>query len=97
MCTPSSHVGGKIERYHRSMKNRLLLEFYYLPQELEQRIDEWVNYYNENRYHESLANLTPDDVFFDRRQEKLKQREKIKQLTLMKRRKSYIRQQLQIL
>ncbi len=69
---------GKIERYHRSMKNRLLLEFYFLPQELEQRIEEWVNYYNHHRYHESLDNLTPADVFFDRKQEKLQQREKIK-------------------
>jgi hypothetical protein len=77
------------------MKNLLLLEFYYLPQELEQRIQEWVNYYNHYRYHESLDNLTPADVFFGRKQEKLLQREKIKQLTLIKRRKSYISQQLQ--
>jgi transposase InsO family protein len=88
---------GKIERYHRSMKNLLLLEFYYLPQELERRIDEWVKYYNHHRYHESLDNLTPADVFFDRKQEKLKQREKTKQLTLNKRRKSYISQQVQTL
>ncbi len=86
---------GKIERYHRSMKNLLLLEFYYLPQELEQRIGEWVAYYNYHPYHESLDNLTPVDVFFGRKQEKLQQREKIKQLTLTKRRKNYISQQLQ--
>jgi transposase InsO family protein len=86
---------GKIERYHRSMKNLLLLEFYYLPQELEQRIGEWVQYYNHHRYHESPDNLTPADVFLGRKQDKLRQREKIKQLTLTKRRKSYIRQQLQ--
>ncbi len=97
MCSTSSDVGGKIERYHRSMKNLLLLEFYYLPQELERRIEEWVSYYNHHRYHESLDNLTPADVFFDRKQEKLKQREKTKQLTLIKRRKSYIRQQVQTL
>jgi transposase InsO family protein len=97
-CAPHHPMTqGKIERYHRSMKNRLLLEFYFLPQELEQRIKEWVNHYNEHRYHESLENLTPADVFFDRKQEKLKQREKIKQLTLTKRRKNYISQQLQIL
>jgi transposase InsO family protein len=40
---------GKIERCHRSMKNLLLLEFYYLPQELEQRIGEWVEYFNHHR------------------------------------------------
>jgi len=87
---------GKIERYHRSMKNLLLLEFYFLPQELEQRIKEWVNHYNNYRYHESLDNLTPADVFFGRKQEKLQEREKIKALTLTKRRKSYISQQLQM-
>jgi len=86
---------GKIERYHRSMKNLLLLEFYYLPQELEQRIEEWVEHYNQYRYHESLDNLTPADIFFGRKQEKLKLREKIKQLTIIKRRKSYISHQLQ--
>lgn len=87
---------GKIERYHRSMKNLLLLEFYLLPQELEQRIKEWVNHYNNHRYHESLDNLTPADVFFGRKQQKLQEREKMKALTLTKRRKSYISQQLQM-
>ena len=44
---------GKIERYHRSMKNRILLENYYLPGQLEQSIGEFVEYYNNRRYHES--------------------------------------------
>jgi putative transposase len=55
---------GKIERYHRSMKNRILLENYYLPGQLEQSIGEFVEYYNNRRYHESLDNLTPADVYF---------------------------------
>ena len=37
---------GKIERYHRSMKNQILLENYYLPGQLEQRLAEFVDYYN---------------------------------------------------
>src|ERR1700719_3430506 len=53
---------GKIERYHRSMKNRILLENYYLPGQLEQSIGEFVEYYNNRRYHESLDNLTPADT-----------------------------------
>lgn len=85
---------GKIERYHRSMKNLLLLEHYYLPQELEQRISEWVQYYNHQRYHESLDNCTPAQVYFNQREEKLQQREKVKQLTLTQRRKNYIHQKL---
>ena len=36
---------GKIERYHRSMKNQILLENYYLPGHLEQRLTEFVDYY----------------------------------------------------
>ena len=45
---------GKIERYHRSMKNRILLENYYLPGQLEQSIGEFVEYYNNCRYHDNL-------------------------------------------
>ncbi len=57
---------GKIERWHRSMKNQILLENYYLPGELEERICQFVDYYNHERYHESLNNLTPADVFYGR-------------------------------
>jgi transposase InsO family protein len=55
---------GKIERYHRSLKNRILLENYYLPGELEARLAEFVSFYNNRRYHESLGNLTPADSYF---------------------------------
>ena len=34
---------GKIERWHRSLKNQILLENYYLPGDLEQRIGEFVD------------------------------------------------------
>lgn len=57
---------GKIERYHRSMKNVVKLENYYLLGDLKQRIGEFVEYYNHNRYHESLQNLMPADVYFGR-------------------------------
>ncbi len=97
MCPFSSHVGGKIERYHRSMKNLLLLEHYYLPQELEARIEEWVNYYNYHRYHESLDNLTPADVYSGRKGEKLQERKKVKQQTIIKRKADYIYHKLSIL
>jgi transposase InsO family protein len=50
---------GKIERWHCSMKNQVLLENYYFPNELKTRIGEFVTYYNHERYHESLDNLTP--------------------------------------
>lgn len=80
---------GKIERWHRPLKNQILLENYYLPGELEDRIRRFVNYYNHERYHESLNNLTPADVFYGRGQEILDKRENIKLQTLAMRRQMY--------
>ncbi len=37
-----------------------------------------MNYYNHERYHESLDNLTPGDVYYGRGQKILEKREKIK-------------------
>ena len=59
---------GKIERWHQTLKNRILLENYYLPGDLRQKIDAFVEHYNHRRYHESLQNLTPADVYFGRDQ-----------------------------
>jgi transposase InsO family protein len=77
---------GKIERWHQTMKNRVLLEHYFLPGELERQIEAFVEYYNNQRYHESLGNLTPADVYFGRDQQILKQREEIKRKTMRTRR-----------
>jgi transposase InsO family protein len=78
---------GKIERWHRSMKNVVKLRNYYYPWELEQAIEAFVDYYNHERYHESLDNLTPADVFAGKEKEVLSKREKIKRKTLEKRRR----------
>ncbi len=77
---------GKIERWHQTLKNRILLENYYLPGDLEAQVDAFVAYYNHRRYHESLANLTPADVYFGRGQTILIKREKIKRQTIEYRR-----------
>jgi len=73
---------GKIERWHRSMKNQILLNNYYLPCELQEHLQRFVSYYNHERYHESLNNLTPADVFYGRGEEILEQRDMIKRNTL---------------
>ena len=78
---------GKIERYHRSMKNLILLDHYYSPSELEERIREWVDYYNNHRYHEAIDNVTPSDKYFGKDKEILKNRMKIKKQTIRERRK----------
>ena len=71
------------------MKNQLLLDNYYLPGELREKLRQFVDYYNHERYHESLDNLTPADVFYGRGQAILNQRNAIKLNTLAARRKAY--------
>ena len=77
---------GKIERWHQTLKNRILLNNYYLPRELEEQISAFVESYNNKRLHESLNNLTPADVYFGRAQAILEERERIKRLTIQNRR-----------
>lgn len=72
------------------MKDRILLEHYYLPHELERRIEEFVTYYNTRRYHESLNNLTPEDVWCGRGQSILEHRRKIKEKTMRLRKQLYL-------
>jgi len=77
---------GKIERWHQTLKNRILLENYFLPGDLEAQIEAFVEHYNHQRYHESLNNVTPADVYFGRDKTILQQRERIKRKTLEARR-----------
>ena len=83
---------GKIERWHQTLKNRILLENYYLPGDLEAQIEAFVADYNHRRYHESIDNLTPADVYFARGQTILLQRERIKRQTITQRRLQHQRQ-----
>lgn len=76
---------GKIERWHQTMKNRVLLENYFLPGDLERQIGAFVDHYNNHRYHESLANLTPADVYHGRGAKILKMRGEIKKQTIRQR------------
>jgi putative transposase len=77
---------GKIERWHQTLKNRILLENYYLPGDLEAQIEAFVADYNHRRYHESINNLTPADVYFGRGRAILAERERIKRQTIANRR-----------
>ena len=77
---------GKIERWHQTLKSRILLDNYYLPGDLERQIDAFVAHYNHVRYHESLDNLTPADVYFGRAETILTERQRIKRATIANRR-----------
>lgn len=77
---------GKIERWHQTLKNRILLENHYLPGALEAAIETFVDHYNHQRVHESLGNVTPADVYFGRDKAILAERRRIKSDTIRQRR-----------
>ena len=77
---------GAIERWHQTSKNRILLENFYLPGDLEAQIDGFTDHYNHRRFHESLDNLTPAVVYFGRGPAILAQRARIKRQTIQHRR-----------
>jgi transposase InsO family protein len=83
---------GKIERYHRTMKNVVKLQHYYFPEELKTALKDFVSYYNNERYHESLDNVTPADVYYGRQYAVLTERSKIKRRTMERRKKEYVAQ-----
>jgi len=70
------------------MKNEINLLKYYSPWELEREIARFIEYYNNERYHESLDNVTPADVYHGRREQILIRRKQIKERTL-RNRKTY--------
>jgi len=83
-CHPRTQ--GKIERWHQTLKNRILLENSFLPGDLEAQIEAFVEHYNHQRYHESLNNVTPADAYFGRAPPIIRQRERIKRQTIEHRR-----------
>lgn len=80
---------GKIERWHLSLKSRILLENYFLPGDLKRAVADFVDHYNHRRYHESLDNLTPADVYFGRGARILERRREIKRRTIEQRRRQH--------
>jgi transposase InsO family protein len=82
---------GKIERYHRSMKNVVKLDVYHSPWELERTIGRFVAPYNHRRLHESLQNVTPADMYEGRQAAILDRRARIKRETLARRKRENLR------
>ena len=89
-CHPQTQ--GKIERWHQTLKkNRILLDNDYLPRDLGKQIGQFLDHYNNRRYHESLSNVTPAEAYLGR-DTAIIERRKIKEMTIQTRRLKHKRQ-----
>jgi len=79
-------TNGKIERYHRTIKGEINLVPWEMPSELKEAIKAFVEYYNHQRYHEGLGDVTPYDVYTGRHPEIMRRRKEAKSKTLQARR-----------
>ena len=79
-------TNGKLERYHRTAKADINLFVYQSPEALAHAMEQFVHYYNYERYHEALGNVMPADVYYGRRDAILAGREEVKQKSLESRR-----------
>ncbi|MBN2224049.1 MAG: transposase [Deltaproteobacteria bacterium] len=75
-------TNGKIKRYHGSTKERINLVLWESPDSLRAEIGKCVDYYNSSRYHAAFGNVTPEDVYYGRRESIPKKRELLKKKTL---------------
>jgi hypothetical protein len=79
------------------MKNVVKFDHNYCPEELIEPIKAFVNYYNNERNHESLDNVTPSDVYWGRKEQIMKRREKTKIQNMNMRRILYEAEKLKII
>ena len=79
-------TNGKVERYQQTLKGSINQVPYEMPSELSEAIQSFVEYYNYQRYHEALGNVTPADVYYGRKESIIARRKEVKQRTLQARR-----------
>ena len=81
---------GKIERFHRSIKEKVCLMVYCSPEELAQALDNAITAYAATP-HKALSNVSPEDVYAGKKEEILKRRAEKKTLTIARRKQYNLR------
>jgi len=79
-------TNGKIERYHKSLKETIYLTTWDCPNKMKAEIGKFIHHYNSKRYHEGIGNVAPDDVFYGRREQIIEARKEKKMRTMQRRR-----------
>ena len=88
LATPyHPQTNGKLERYHQTIKQDVNQLPYEVPTDLEAAIAAFVSYYNYQRYHMALGNVTPADVLNGRRTGILQRRREVQFQTIERRRR----------
>jgi transposase InsO family protein len=76
-CTRANHPqsNGKLERFHRTLKTEHTRRSAYVDDaDARVRMALWLAYYNSERLHSAIGYLTPDDVFYGRKESRLAER-----------------------
>ena len=80
-------TNGKLERYHRTLKDDINQVPYEVVEDLEAAIRDFVEFYNYRSYHQALRIVTPADVLEGRLEAILAQRKEVQRETFDRRRR----------
>ena len=80
-------TNGKLERYHRTLTTEVNQLPYEFVSDLESAIQSFVDFYNHQRYHKALGNVTPADVLEGQRELILARRKVVQRETFERRRR----------